>query len=155
MSRSRLVILMVVAAMIVITLVMSPNNNNEVEDIKPYIQEIALRDGMEISNSMDLKKNFGIGTGEVEGFVLYEGTRDGDVREVLVAKLSDEAEVTELRKQLRIRLHQQLNDISETGDEARTLLKHARIITRGRFIMVAVGNDSREIARAFVGAVRK
>ena len=155
MSKTRLVILLVSVGIIVATILTTFNSNNDIESIKPYIQEIALRDGMTQCSSRELKRDFGLTSEDLEGFLLYEGASEEDVRMILAAKLWNTKDSAALRRQLRIRLNHQLESIPDTDESRAGLLKRAQIITRGKFLLVTVSDVNDDIIRVFNETLRR
>ena len=154
MNTGRLFVLGIVSAMIVLLLVLAPDNKNQIDDIKPYVQSVAIKDEMELCTDAELKRDFGISASQTDGFLLFETADRSDTRLILVLKVKEQNEADRFRRDIQKKIRADIKDLPESRSKSRELLKNAKIITKGKFLFVIISEDNREIIRILRSAVR-
>ena len=151
MNTGRLFVLGIITALIVLLLVLAPDNNNQIDDIKPYVQSLALKDEMELCSETELKRDYGISGAQTDGFLLYETMDKTDPGRILVIKVREQKDADQFRRMLQKTVR---DNISKTNANGTELLKNTKIITKGKFLFVIVSENSRDYIRILRSAIR-
>ena len=123
---------------------------------KKSAQEIAdyVTSGMDTTartqgGAKELKRYFGLNAGDYEGFVIYVPTSNMDAEELLIIKVADEGQVDAVAAAIEARRDAQIQAFSGYGEKQTAQLQDSRLITKGRLLFYAVGDDAGTLAERF------
>ena len=154
-KRGRYVMAVCLVALIVFLALTSPNNEKSIEALSEEIIGSGGIGELELKGQSELKRYYGIGRDDVEGFVLYGPVNSADVSEFLLVKVKDKDEMDRVRKAVEGRKYERLQTFSGAGGTQTQLLNDARLKVRGDFLFYCVGENADMYADSFVKYVNK
>lgn len=113
----------------------------------------SLFSALEKGDANTLKRLYGLEGGAYDGWFLYTADSMMDVTEVLVVKVSDEAQLADVEAAVNERLSQQKTSFQGYGTNQTALLNHAAQVSRGDYYFFAVSEEIDAWEEAFLACV--
>lgn len=108
---------------------------------QPGIKELSIKDDALTRSCFELIPS---------SYIYYKSDDIMDVRELLIAKALDDAEMDTLQEAVQKRLDRQIDIFSGYGTNQLDLLQHAVVMQRGNYCFYAVGDEAQQWQEAFL-----
>ena len=108
---------------------------------------------MKKSNSMMIKKVFGLNDGEYEGAIYYKGDGAMDVSELLIIKLKSNDQSAVVEAAIRERLDSQIQSFTNYGTNQIQLLESSEIEIIGNYCFYAVSENAAQLKKIFMDSI--
>ncbi len=125
--------------------------NVPLSEVENSITSSCTLDQMEKAGDMRLKRAFSLNAADFPDYIYYTPDNTMSVNELLILKLSSQAQKEEVLSALESRLSSQKTAFNGYGVDQTELLSNARIETAGDYVFFAVGNAQ----ESWLNAARK
>ena len=102
-----------------------------------------------------LKRSFGLLPASAEEFLYFEPATFMDVDEVLVARVSSEAQEAEVTAAVTARIEAQKNNFERYGTDQYSLMNEALVYSNGAYVCYAAGHHAAEAMELIRKAVER
>ena len=133
--------------------------SNAVSKADPQDVEAAVTAVMDMSEMLPgdnqlIKRFYGLDPAQFESCILYYPTTNMMAEELLIVKLSDNAQQEQVRKAAQRRIDTQKTTFEGYGVEQFEMLTSNSVIeVRGNYVLFVVSPNSAEVRKAFLGAL--
>ena len=108
---------------------------------------------MKKTDTMMIKRVFGLNSAEFEGSVYYKGEGAMDVTELLIIKLKSDNQSEFVKAAIRERLDSQIQNFTNYGTNQLQLLESSEIQVIGNYCFYAVSENAVQLKEIFVNSI--
>ena len=142
---------------LVFILVISSNgkiSNADFETVsKAVIEASQDMDKMQATDAQMVKRLYGISPSDYEGLMLYYPTTNMGAEEILLVKLKDLNQTTDVEKAIEARKASQMASFDGYGMTQYAMLENSKVEVRGNYILYIVSPNDQPVIKAFTDAL--
>ena len=129
------------------------NSKTSIAEVESKINSEKILGTMKKSNSMMIKKVFGLNDGEYEGAIYYKGDGAMDVSELLIIKLKSNDQSAVVEAAIRERLDSQIQSFTNYGTNQIQLLESSEIEIIGNYCFYAVSENAAQLKKIIMDSI--
>lgn len=123
------------------------------EEVASAVEAVIDTESLQEGDASDFKRNYGLTAADYEGVLLYISVYNMQASEVLLVKVSDASQVSEIEEAIDSRLTALEADFGGYLPEQEELINQAQVTTRGNFVFLAISSDVNAYTAAFLNGL--
>lgn len=143
------VVLAAILAYIAVLMAFASGSSRPFEEVEAAVSSALGDSGLTEMDSQMLKRNFGLNSADYVGVMYYASESSMSAEEVLLIRVSNDAQVQEVTDAVNERIEARINAFEGYAPEQVKLLEDAQQSVRGRYIFFAAAPDAEEYRAVF------
>lgn len=130
-----------------------PDSPIDISEVESRLDSEGDLGTMKKTDTMMIKRVFGLNSAEFEGSVYYKGEGAMDVTELLIIKLKSDNQSEFVKAAIRERLDSQIQNFTNYGTNQLQLLESSEIQVIGNYCFYAVSENAVQLKEIFVNSI--
>lgn len=124
-------------------------SSTQVEEMAAKVTAVMDLTNMSEGDSQKVKQYYGLNVNDYDGVVLYCGTSNMDVQELLIVRMKDDSQADTVRDAMQKRVDTQTQSFEGYGVSQTKLLKDSVLDVQGNYAMLCINNNAKEADEAY------
>lgn len=104
-------------------------------------------------DNKSLKRFYGLNDKDYEEVIYYKPASNMDVGELLIIKVKEETQISDIEKRMNDRIENQKNSFKDYAPKQYSILKDSVVSLNGNYAFLAVSEDAEKMKEKFIGYI--
>lgn len=145
----RYVTLLLIIGFVALLLIYTSGSSRPFEKVEKAVEASLDKENLAIQDGRALRRNFGLNSADYAGVMYYSSEFSISSEEVLLIKVKNESQTTEVLSAIEKRIETRKNDFEGYAPEAVRLLEDAKQVVRGKYVFFAAAPEAEKYLEIF------
>lgn len=117
-------------------------SNKSFDAVKNQVMNAMNTEELKDAGTQGLKRYYGLNSADYEGVMLYVASTSMSAEEILLIKVKNEEQISEIQDAITDRLEKREKDFNGYAPEQEKLLENVQISIRGKFVFLAISKNA-------------